>query len=170
MGFYINPPDMTKEDWLIKHNVKIFTTPPSFESIREKNLILICLVDNGLFTTAGICYSQREIDAFNQPKDLRLKLWCCVPQEEVFKLMPEVIELFLKEEKMADRQELRENIVNDLSALILQYLGMAAHQQYNPSSDPDRMDAEIADAQKKAEGLRKIRNDFETLITGVIPY
>ena len=67
-----------------------------------------------------------------------------------------------------DRHELREEIVNALSKLILNYLALAAYQQYTPDSDPDRSDAEIADAQKKVAGLRKIREEFEDLITGII--
>lgn len=69
-----------------------------------------------------------------------------------------------------DRHELREQVVTGITKLIFGYLGTAAHQQYNPSIDADKSDAEIADAQKKVEGLRKLREEFEDLVTGIIPY
>lgn len=67
-----------------------------------------------------------------------------------------------------DLHEVHKEVVNNLTKLILYYLSLAANQQYNPSSDADRMDAEIADASEKVAGLRKIREDFENLITGII--
>ena len=67
-----------------------------------------------------------------------------------------------------DRHEVHKEVVNNLTKLILYHLSLAADQQYNPSSDADRMDAEIADALEKVAGLRKIREDFENLVTGII--
>jgi hypothetical protein len=67
-----------------------------------------------------------------------------------------------------DRHEVHKEVVGNLTKLILYHLSLAADQQYNPSSDADRMDAEIADASEKVAGLRKIREDFENLVTGII--
>jgi len=67
-----------------------------------------------------------------------------------------------------DLHEVHKEVVNNLTKLTLYYLSLAAAQQYNPSSDADRMDAEIADASEKVAGLRKIREDFENLVTGII--
>ena len=67
-----------------------------------------------------------------------------------------------------DKHEVQKEIVNNLTKLIFYHLTIAADQQYNPCSDPDRMDAEIADSMKKAASLRKIREEFENLVTGII--
>ncbi len=67
-----------------------------------------------------------------------------------------------------DRHEVYKEIVNNLTKLIFYHLAIAVDQQYNPCFDPDRMDAEIADSMKKAAGLRKIREEFENLVTGII--
>jgi hypothetical protein len=67
--------------------------------------------------------------------------------------------------------ETKEMIVNGLSTLITQYLLSAAYEQYTPNNDADKMDSVIADGQKKAKELRRIREEFENVITGIIePY
>lgn len=67
-----------------------------------------------------------------------------------------------------DRKDLHLNTVDNLSQLIRQHLIDAAYQQYNPSDDPDKMDSIIADGQKKAKELRRIREEFENITTGII--
>ena len=48
-----------------------------------------------------------------------------------------------------DRHEAHKEIVNNLTKLIFYHLAIAA-DQYNPCSDADRMDSEIADSMKKS--------------------
>ena len=67
-----------------------------------------------------------------------------------------------------DRKDLHLNTVDNLSQLIRQHLIDAAYQQYTPSNDPDKMDSIIADGQKKAKELRRIREEFENITTGII--
>ena len=67
-----------------------------------------------------------------------------------------------------DRKDLHLNTVDNLSQLIRQRLIDAAYQQYTPSNDPDKMDSIIADSQKKAKELRRIREEFENITTGII--
>ena len=67
-----------------------------------------------------------------------------------------------------DRKDLHLNTVDNLSQLIRQHLIDAAYQQYTPSNDPDKMDSIIADSQKKAKELRRIREEFENITTGII--
>lgn len=84
MGIYINPEDRTKEEFLV----------PYFPGIQEPimptddSLALVCWVDNGQFTAAGIVTDQRELDAFTEPDDNRPKLWFVVPKEELYKVSP----------------------------------------------------------------------------------
>jgi hypothetical protein len=69
MGIYVNPRDgLTKEAWLAMHGDR--TLGPC--EITAEHLP-VCLVDNGLFTAAGVAYTPRELEAFQQPDDLRPK-------------------------------------------------------------------------------------------------
>lgn len=75
MGCYINPKDKSKEAFLILNGT------PTLEpcEITETELP-VCLVDNGLFTAAGIAYDEDEVDAFLHP-DPRPKRWYRVSRE-----------------------------------------------------------------------------------------
>lgn len=79
MGLYINPEIITKEEWLLSNGDPVGL--PSWPPPEDK--CLVCLVDNGVFTAAGVAYSQREFDAFNQPDDSRPKRWYLVATDRV---------------------------------------------------------------------------------------
>jgi hypothetical protein len=86
MGFYINPPDMPKEDWL-KQNGKLVYEPTTNEHPSEDTRY-VCLVNNGQFTAAGICYSEDEIEAFTHTTDRRPKRWYEVSKAKLTKVCP----------------------------------------------------------------------------------
>jgi len=79
MGYYINPPDMTKEQFLEKHGQPL-SNPAEFDFAGDA--LPVCLVDNTAmgFTAAGICYDPRERDVFILP-DGRPKKWFSVSKE-----------------------------------------------------------------------------------------
>lgn len=79
MGYYINPKDMSKEQYLEKHGVLLnsFSTWP----LEDNTKTYICLVDNGIFTAAAICYSQNEFLAFKDTLDVRRKWWYSIPKQ-----------------------------------------------------------------------------------------
>jgi hypothetical protein len=80
MGYYINPRDCTKEEWLAKYGTR-YTSSVKAHTTKDGNAdVLVCLVDNGPFTAAGIAYSDDERDAFAAP-DGRPKLWYLVNRE-----------------------------------------------------------------------------------------
>lgn len=62
MGFYINPSNMTKEEWLRRNGEMIDPVTASEHSAGDQ--VVVCLVDNGPFTAAGIAYDDRERDEF----------------------------------------------------------------------------------------------------------
>ena len=72
MGYYINPKDMTKEAWLAQHG-KPSSTPPPF-SVAEQGELPVCLVQNALFSAAGVCFSEQELAAWKAP-DPRPRQW-----------------------------------------------------------------------------------------------
>lgn len=83
MGYYINPPDMTKEEFLQKYGQVLLIAPPPISFEDYPNKLPVCLVDNPAmgFTAAGICYDKRELEAFTQPEDYRPKKWFLVDRE-----------------------------------------------------------------------------------------
>jgi len=79
MGYYINPPDMTKEQFLINYGVLIKESDLKSASFDFTNGPLpVCLVDNGPFRAAGICYDAGELEAFSAPGDNRPRRWYLV--------------------------------------------------------------------------------------------
>jgi hypothetical protein len=81
MGYYINPEDPSKENWLTLRGVKI-TPQEAKDFVFEENpdSLPVCLIDNGAFFAAGIAYDEREKDCFIAP-DGRTKQWYKVPKE-----------------------------------------------------------------------------------------
>lgn len=76
MGYYIDPVDCTKEQWLKQHGVRL-DAAPDWSAVRKDDRLPVCLVDNGLFTAAGVAYSPNEQAAFARP-DGRAKAWFSV--------------------------------------------------------------------------------------------
>jgi len=73
MGYYINHPTLTKEDYLEQNGVecdRLPAWPP------PEGLCFIFLVDNGPFTAAAIAYDKAEYDDFSSnPRDTRPVRW-----------------------------------------------------------------------------------------------
>lgn len=59
-------------------------------------------------------------------------------------------------------------VLDGLSRLIIARLKGVARQQYFPDSDPDNMDNVIAKGKADAAKLRKLREDFEEIVTGAL--
>lgn len=80
MGYYINPHDMEKEDWLKKWGQEI----TNIVYPEDKEQLLICLVTNHDFTAAGWAFSPREMEDFLR-SDGRNKVWYTIPREQALK-------------------------------------------------------------------------------------
>jgi hypothetical protein len=78
MGYYINPRNCSKEEFLALHGEQLPNTPSEWDF--SSYLLPVCLADNGPFTAAGICYDARELEDFARP-DGRPKLWYAVSKE-----------------------------------------------------------------------------------------
>ena len=88
MGYYINPTDMTKEEWIAKHGTLITTF---FEWTHDT--MPVCLVDNGPFKVLAIAYSPAELKEFLRP-DSREKIWYLVPLEHLLPYLPKEFQPF----------------------------------------------------------------------------
>ena len=83
MGFYVNPPDMTKEEWLAKEAKPVTDLFVDYASV-PKDMALVCLVQNAFFTAAGIVISQCDFEEFSAKGDRRPKSWFIVEREKLY--------------------------------------------------------------------------------------
>lgn len=60
-------------------------------------------------------------------------------------------------------------VVDHLSRLIVKHASMTAREQYNPGGIPDESDDYIKEHKEYVKKLRQIREQFEDLLTGVLP-
>ncbi len=99
MGVYINPPGESKETWLLK-NGKPFLETPKFGATKDE--LFVCLVFNPAFTAAAIAFSERELQAFTEPRDHRVKLWYTIPTVKLLEVCPELAGYLPKSEGKDD--------------------------------------------------------------------
>jgi hypothetical protein len=81
MGFYVNPPYMSKEIWLEAYPV----VDPQATGFIYGDELLVCLVDNGHFTAAAVAINKTEYECFMRP-DGRSKTWYRVPKQDLIKI------------------------------------------------------------------------------------
>lgn len=90
MGLYINPMNISKEQWLLQHTTKTFgRTPPSSINDVADDEAIVCLVDNGPFTAAAVTCTQHELEVFLDPDDQRPKAWFVVKKNAVKDVCPD---------------------------------------------------------------------------------
>lgn len=80
MGLYINPPDMTKEEFLARHGTRVSESEVREFQYGVRTQLPVCLVHNGAFTAAGIADIPSERAAFLH-SDPRPKKWFLVDRE-----------------------------------------------------------------------------------------
>ena len=116
MGYYINPQHTSKEQWLNDYGLEVIGDDVKWG--RLPDMVLVCLVDNGPFTAAGICYDEVEFNEFRGPDptpeeiaeskaraearginvfnldsgDQRPRKWYVVPRSDIIDVCPEVVE------------------------------------------------------------------------------
>ena len=83
MGYYINPPSVSKEAWLKQYGKPIPT--PKWDEIPADSLP-VCLVQNSMFSAAGIAYDEEEFNSFLYPSDKRKKEWFLVTKEMILQV------------------------------------------------------------------------------------
>lgn len=87
MGFYVNSPKMTKEEWL-EQNGKLVSTEVKWGMFDSKVELPVVHIDNGPFTAAGIAYSKDELLQFLDPMDERPKTIFLVPVKKLLEVCP----------------------------------------------------------------------------------
>lgn len=81
MTQYINPrPPMTKENFLATHGIRVDESDLSNFNLDDRSeTCIVCLVDNGPFTAAGIMDGERDLRDFTDPSDPRTRSFYQVP-------------------------------------------------------------------------------------------
>lgn len=88
MGAYVNPENMSKEDWLNK-NAAEFLAPIAWNLI-IKGYLPIVLLQNPGFSAAAIAFSPEEYSVFTNPDDLRPKRYFYAIIEKLHSVSPEL--------------------------------------------------------------------------------
>ena len=98
MGLYLNPPGMSKEDWLRQHGIRATAKQmvDEYQTQKEKGFVPIVLVDNGHFTAAGIGSNLDETRVFCDPKDPRHKLYFWAHLDHLRKIQDEGFQTQMK--------------------------------------------------------------------------
>lgn len=85
MGKYVNPPGQTKEQWL---NSECYGEPLPEAPIADiselpPDLMLVCLVQNPMFSAALVVDNQRDWEAVMDPTDTRPKTFYLVDADKI---------------------------------------------------------------------------------------
>ena len=83
MTTYLNPMTMSKEEFLHKHGVEISPEDvANYQLTDHSELCVVCLVDNGAFTGAGVM-DERDRRDFLDPSDTRPKRFYIVDTSHI---------------------------------------------------------------------------------------
>ena len=93
MGCYVNPKGMSKEEWLTENGFPVSegqarNTMKNEAYRKEAGILPVILIDNGLFTAAGVAYCKEEFEAFTDPSDTREKLFFLCTIEDLREVCP----------------------------------------------------------------------------------
>lgn len=67
-----------------------------------------------------------------------------------------------------NNDEMYHAVVENLSRLIAYHLSACSYEQRAPGGDIDSSDQKISDCKRRAEQLRRIRQEFEDIMSGVV--
>jgi len=88
MGCYVNPPDMSKEDWLKKEGIQISEKDVRDWDYSNLDAFPVCLVDNGAFKAAGVAFDSNERFEFLEDGIGRKKDWFLVETKDLKLVSP----------------------------------------------------------------------------------
>jgi hypothetical protein len=87
MDFYVNPPGMTKEEWLHFNADIVMPVGASPKERTDGSKIAVCLVDCGSHTSAGVAFDQTQFERMTID-DGRARVWFYVETEKLLGIVP----------------------------------------------------------------------------------
>lgn len=87
MGYYVQTPEnLRKAEQLVQlYGANPIEPPKKFDP--PKDMMLICVVCNGLFDAAAICFDEAEFEEFSS-LDERARSWLLMDRDKVLELTP----------------------------------------------------------------------------------
>ena len=92
MGYYINPTDMTKEEYLEKNGKEISMMEfqgTIYQELRNSGAYGVVLIQNSLFSAAMICYCEKEHKYPFEYPDPRPKRFFILDEKYINQFLPE---------------------------------------------------------------------------------
>ena len=92
MGYYIQTPEnLRKAEQLVQlYGARPIEPPKEFNP--PEGMVLICVVCNGPFDAAAICFDRREFEEFNL-LDERARSWLLMDKKKVIELVPSYVKV-----------------------------------------------------------------------------
>ena len=81
MGYYINPQTGSKEEWLSENALLCSQTTAG--NVDYNKYFPVVLIDNSMFTAAGIAYDKKEFEEFTLLEDHRPKKFFICSKEKL---------------------------------------------------------------------------------------
>lgn len=89
MGAYINPTNMSKEEWLLDNAVEIKDTDAESWDFTDKDIMLLVWIFNGFFTALGVVEHDTIVTSLR--KDKRMKTFFMVETKKVLESTPPIM-------------------------------------------------------------------------------
>jgi len=97
MGFYVNPLNESKESFLNREGMAVPDSPKIAWDSVPKGYLPVVLVDNGMFTAAGIACGAAELDAFTKITDRRPRQIFMVKIEKLVQVADPAFERYVRQ-------------------------------------------------------------------------
>jgi len=92
MGLYINPDEVSKEQWLVENGALLMSCPPSY---KQDTRLAVCLISNPMFSAAAVAYSQKELEEFSRSEDPRPRLWYMVEEDKLKEVCGKSFDMYM---------------------------------------------------------------------------
>lgn len=104
MGFYVNPPDESKENFLAREGIAVPNLPRLTWDSVPKDFLPVVWVNNGRFTAAGIAYCARELEAMTDLEDMRPRRIYMVKIEKLLRVSDDYFRRHIENQKKVAQQ------------------------------------------------------------------
>lgn len=83
MGSYVNPKTESKESFLTRKGVEMTIEEIKKFDFTDNTIFPVILINNGIFTAAGVAFNKGELNEFTRPADPRPRKCYLVELEDL---------------------------------------------------------------------------------------